>query len=320
MAIPTESRQSQAQQGQKPAAQTENGQQKMDELLVSYLHKESDKDNVALRFQHRINLCRVWDIQSNSQILDIGCGQGEASLTLALLNGPCATGGPAVTGIDTAPAGYGGPFTLIEAQAYISKSPLGQRIRFLATGAPTLLQQTQTTFDAAVLCHSLWYFPDAETVSNLFAELARARVRSVCLAEYTSIASTPDQLPHELAATAQSLLFRSRKPKQRIQDWNVRTELTPADYLRIAGTKGWKVQRSGVMAAPEGMIDGHREAYMVQSDRFREYVKEEGMGLAVQTEVLKISDKIRKLHDDLVARGEQVRCMDTFWAVLVLDV
>jgi len=303
-----------------------NDAELLNQLLTSYLHQESDKHNVALRFQHRINLARAWSIPANAgttTILDIGCGQGEASLVLAALNNHGS-----ITGIDTAPPGYGGPFTLIEAQAYISKNPLGQKIRFLASDAPSLLllrrgepNEKETQFDAAVLCHSLWYFSSTETVSNLFGTLSvSGRVKRVCIAEYTGKASSPDQLPHELACTAQSILFRSKRPDPgRIQEWNVRTGLRPDDYVRIAAENGWRVERSGVVAAPEGMIDGHREAMMVGSGRFREEVKKEGLGVKVEEEVLRLSEDVRALYQEVVDKGGKVRCMDTFWAVLVLD-
>ncbi|GAB1312339.1 hypothetical protein MFIFM68171_02549 [Madurella fahalii] len=164
--------------------QTKADEEKINELRSCYLHKESDRHNVAPRFQHRINNARVWEIPPQSRILDIGSARAKRSLILAQQNGPSSLGddetGPGVTGIDTAPASYGGPYTLIEATS-----------------------------------------PNAGAVSSLFVELARARVGRAYLAEYTGIASNRDQLPHELAATAQSLLFRSRKPAHRIQDWNV---------------------------------------------------------------------------------------------------
>jgi hypothetical protein len=105
-------------------------------------------------------------------------------------------------------------------------------------------------FDYAVLCHSLWYFADGATISNLFEHLAQARIGRVCLAEYAGHAETPDQLAHALAGAAQMLLVTSRTPRHRIQDWNVRVSLFPADFIRIAASRGWKVQRSGIMKAP----------------------------------------------------------------------
>ncbi|KAL2260167.1 hypothetical protein VTK26DRAFT_5926 [Humicola hyalothermophila] len=289
-----------------------------EDIWSSYLHKESERSIIAKRFQHRINLCQVWGIEPGWQILDIGCGQGESSLVLASFTGPSGL----VTGIDTAPPGYGGPYTLVEAQAFIAASPLGSRIRFHSIDAPKLLASTTPPpprFDCAILCHSLWYFADEATISNLFGHLARARVGRVCLAEYTGRADTPDQLAHALAAEAQMLLVKSRTPRERIQDWNVRVSLFPADFIRIATSQGWKVQRSGTMKAPDGLIDGHREARMVQSEVFRKNVKAECLDPQVEAELLSLSDRVRGACDELAERGAQVRCMDTFWAVLTLD-
>jgi SAM-dependent methyltransferase len=214
------------------------------EFLTCYLYKESERSVVVQRFQHRINLCRAWGIAPGSQILDIGCGQGISALVLASLSAPSGL----VTAIDTAPAGYGGPYTLVDAQAFIAASTLGPRIRFHAIDAPTLLASTTPPpprFDYAVLCHSLWYFADGATISNLFEHLAQARIGRVCLAEYAGTPRRPTS-----SRTAQMLLVASRTPRHRIQDWNVRVSLFPADFIRIASSRGWKVQRSGIMKAP----------------------------------------------------------------------
>lgn len=270
------------------------------------------------RFQHRANLCWAWGITPRSQILDIGCGQGESALVLASING---SNSGLVTAIDTAPDGYGGPYTLVESQAFIAASSMGSRIRFRSIDAPTLLANNDPPpprFDFAVLCHSLWYFADEATVSNLFRHLAQARVRRVCLAEYTGRADTPDQLAHALAATAQMLLVASRKPRHRVQDWNVRVSLFPAGLIRIAESQGWKIQKTGTMKAPDGLIDGHREARMVQSDLFRKAAKDECLEPHVEAKLLSLSEKVRGACKALADRGAQVQCMDIFWAVLTL--
>jgi hypothetical protein len=210
----------------------------------------------------------------------------------------------------------------MEAQAFVAASPLGPRIRFYSIDTPTLLASNNPSpprFDYAVLCHSLWYFADEATVSNLFEHLARARVGRVCLAEYTGRADTPDQLAHALAAAAQMLLVTSRKPRHRVQDWNVRVSLFPADLIRIAESQGWKIQRTGAMKAPDGLVDGHREARMAQSDLFREAARAECLEPHVEAELLSLSERVRGACKELADRGAQVRCMDIFWAVLTLD-
>ncbi|KAK3900028.1 S-adenosyl-L-methionine-dependent methyltransferase [Staphylotrichum tortipilum] len=287
-----------------------------DDLLPCYLHKPSERPIVAERFLHRLNLCEAWSIPPGSHILDIGCGQGESALVLASQTGPAGH----VTGIDTAPPGYGGPYTLLQAQAHIAASPLGSRITFLATDAPSLLAASpQPRFGCAILCHSLWYFPSAQTISSLFSRLAEARITRLCLAEYTGVARTPEQEAHALAAAAEALLIASRRPRERIQDWNVRTALSPGEILQLAGESGWRVEREGVLEAPEGLVDGWREAGVVRSRVFEEAVKEEGLEGGVEERLLGMARRVGGLCEE-VERGEgKVRCMDVFWAVLTLE-
>lgn len=59
-------------------------------------------------------------------ILDVGCGQRESCLALAMQVGPLEH----VTGLDPAPAEYSHPFTMQEAHEYIQKSTLRRRISF----------------------------------------------------------------------------------------------------------------------------------------------------------------------------------------------
>lgn len=73
-------------------------------LAESYLHNPSCRDSIVVpQFQHRLSLASHWHILPGSQVLELGCGQGETTLVLAHLVGP--TGG--VIAVDPAPPDYG---------------------------------------------------------------------------------------------------------------------------------------------------------------------------------------------------------------------
>lgn len=293
----------------------------LDELLSACLHRETDRENVLEGFRHRLKLCRAWDIPAGSQILDIGCGQGESSLVLALRNGPDGL----VTGIDNGPPEYGAPITTGEARAFIEAAPLGRRIRFLRTEAPALLADAPAApaaprFDAAVAMHSLWYFDSEAQVRALFAGLARARVGRVYLAEYTGVADVPAQRAHQRAAEAQIRRHGARPPPDdAVHKPNVRAALLPTRLVGLAEQEGWKVRRSGVVEASDALMDGHWEAQMVKADSFRDEVRAARLDPDVEADILRLSEEVKDLVQELSLRGERARCMNSFWAVLSLD-
>ncbi|KAG7287010.1 hypothetical protein NEMBOFW57_006510 [Staphylotrichum longicolle] len=88
-----------------------------------------------------------------------------------------------------------------------------------------------------------------------------------------------------------------------IQDWNVRVSLFPANFIRIAASQGGKVHGSGTMKALEGLIDGHREARMVQSDVFRKGVRAECLDPEDNAELLSLSETVRGACDELAKGG-----------------
>ncbi|KFY83403.1 hypothetical protein V498_08097, partial [Pseudogymnoascus sp. VKM F-4517 (FW-2822)] len=185
----------------------------IDELVASYIHHPKHLPSVISNFAHRQALVKQWSPEKGSQLLDIGCGQGESSLVLAQTVGPSGH----VLGIDTACPDYGGPFTVSQSQKYIQESALGTQIKFQQIDAATLLLQKrgvepQRCFDAAVLCHSLWYFTNTEHISALFRTLAAAKIPKLYLAEYSFQASIPAQIPHVLAAQAQKRLADLQRP------------------------------------------------------------------------------------------------------------
>jgi SAM-dependent methyltransferase len=166
-------------------------------LLQTAIHAPSTKSTIVVpQFKHRIALVESWQVKPGSSVLDIGCGQGESSLVLALAVGPKGH----ITGIDTAPPDYGGPYTVGEAQDYISRSTLGPRITFKRTNTARLLrdsrEQQRPIFDCAVFRHSLCYFPSLADVSSVFRSLSSAGISRLCLADYAFTTSLPEQVPH----------------------------------------------------------------------------------------------------------------------------
>ncbi|PYH65818.1 class I SAM-dependent methyltransferase [Aspergillus vadensis CBS 113365] len=262
-------------------------------------------------------LTQAWDIEQGSRVLDIGCGQGESSLVLALINGSHGH----ITAIDTAPPNYGGPYTVEQSQKYIQASTLGQGIQFLRTDTASLLSQPTSTdqFDAAVLCHSLWYFPDRASIAQVFQILANAKVRYLCLAEYGFRASRPAQVPHILAARAQAQYHSLRKSAATgSREPNVRSALTPEELLDVAHETGWREKRSGYIQPDSQLWDGHWEVEFVSSPLFRQWIQEEGLSndAAMNSAIQELEQSMQELGVKGSTRWET---MDVFWAVLELQ-
>ncbi|UNI23355.1 hypothetical protein JDV02_009180 [Purpureocillium takamizusanense] len=238
-----------------------------------------------------------------------------------------------VTGIDVAPPDYGSPFTIGQAQECILKSALGSRIDFRRGDAEAVLNpagdahddsraSAAAPFDAAILCHSLWYFDSAEDIRHLFSLLAKARVPQIYLAEWKGEATHVQQEPHSLAARTQAFLH-SQKPTGRpwsVVEANVRAAFPAADILQMAEAVGWRTASKGDVAAPTDMMDGHWEARYVVSDKFKSSFEAEDSLSAEAKEKLDMYVEMVKHNAAIVERSSftKVECMDVTWAVLQL--
>ncbi len=293
----------------------------MDELVASYLHDRKTLSSIVIpQFIHRQALVKEWSPEPGSRLLDIGCGQGECSLVLALAVGSSGH----VTGIDSAPADYGGPYTVGQAQQHIMNSALAKRIAFQRTDAVTFLQSPssrQQGFDAAVLCHSLWYFDNGQSISAMLQMLATAGIQRLYLAEYSLQASIPEQVPHVLAALAQRRLADLQKPRQfsGTRERNVCTAIRPEDLIRLAQEVGWSVKRQGIVTSRAELMDGHWESKYVTMDYFVQDVASESLDAKSEAEVLAFVPKVKKAINQVnLQGGQRMRTMDVWWAVLEL--
>lgn len=299
----------------------------LDKLASCYLHDAKHGAIIRPQLAHRLNLANAWGMQPGWTVLDVGCGQGDSSLCFAEAVGESGH----VTAIDPGSPDYGSPITLGQSQAFISKSRMGPRITFKRADAPSFLSTLDSTqptdsseeptlFDAATLCHSLWYFDSRATVQSLFAALARGRVKRVLLAEYTGLARTTEQKSHELAAQVQVQFHHARLrgegealAKEMVP--NVREALLPAEIVREAEAAGWSVAAEGVVEAPEGMMDGKWEVGTVLDSSFMGQLMSFGVR-GTTAEMLNMVQEIRGLKDALAREGKDVATMDVAWVVL----
>ncbi|ROW15922.1 hypothetical protein VPNG_02514 [Cytospora leucostoma] len=286
----------------------------LETILASYPHTANMRSIITPQVLHRKNLCNSWGIAEGAHLLDIGCGQGDATLVLATAVGPAGH----ITGVDTGPPDYGSPYTLAQAQAYILASSLGPRITFLREDPSKTLEQTIDTFDGAVFCHSLWYFANSSSVENLFLSLAKAGVPRVYIAEWDGEAKTAAQEPHSLAAQAQMLLH-SLRPAERehgLHEPNIRGALLPQDILKLASTTGWGVAQQGSIQTPPGMMDGHWEVKFVLSDSFQKSLMSEELPVDARDILVGYCDRVKKSATAIEESHGHVSCMDVMWAVL----
>lgn len=293
----------------------------LETLLACSLHKP---DLVAKfhgpRFRQRLALVDSWGVQEGERVLDIGCGQGESCLVLALKVGDSGH----VTAIDPAQPDYGNPFTMREAHEHIRKSVLGPRISYLPFDAPSYLATLDapagTFIHSAVMCHSLWYFQNESVARSLFSTLAEAKIQRIYLAEWSYHPSSDTQLPHILAAKAQALLYRYNTPSEpALQEQNVRAGVDQRIILSAARDAGYTKERHWIEHQADDMLEGQFEVDYVLGPRFEQRVADAGLSEDRRVEIDKI---VRQLRDEVgrakAAGKDSVGAMDVWCAVLEL--
>jgi ubiquinone/menaquinone biosynthesis C-methylase UbiE len=214
---------------------------------------------------HRNNLVNIWSISSNSKILEIGCGQGDCTDVLARAVGPAGH----IDAVDPAPLDYGSPETLGEAQARLSRSPIGPRITWHQTGPVEFVHTVEDgAYDAAVLCHSIWYFSNTAEVLDTLRAL-KGKAGKLCIAEYALSATEPGAVPHVLAALTRASL----EAHKIVSEENIRTALAPDAIQRIAEEAGWKFVSERKIVPEVGLEDGKWETNTVVNESFLEEVE-----------------------------------------------
>lgn len=233
-----------------------------------------DPNNFSIQYSqtlHRLTLLQHWNIPAGSEVLEIGCGQGDCTVVIADAVGERGR----VVGIDPAPLDYGSPFTLAQSQNHISHGTLGHRITWMQREPLSYLSSlpvptTHTlTFDATVLAHSLWYFSSPSVILSTFRALKQHSTR-LCLAEWSLSASDPAAQPHVLAALAQAAL----ECRKSISVSNVRTVLSPKRLKDLAEEAGWKLESEKKVQPNKGVLDGQWEVAACLGKRFEREVEE----------------------------------------------
>ncbi|KAF2166859.1 hypothetical protein M409DRAFT_22912 [Zasmidium cellare ATCC 36951] len=227
-----------------------------------------DPDNFSIQYSqtlHRLELLQHWKIPTGSKVLELGCGQGDCTTVLADAVGEEGR----VVAVDPADLDYGSPSTLSQAQSHISQSPLGRRISWIQNSPLDYLTSISAVFDAAILAHSLWYFPSPTLILETFRAL-KGYSKRLLLAEWSLVATCPSAQTHVLAALAQAAL-ECRKPESVS---NVRTVLSPKRLKELALEAGWSLEREAYVQPREGVLDGEWEVKATLGERFGREVEE----------------------------------------------
>lgn len=286
----------------------------------------------AVQTSHRLDILYAWltgrDPSSTSPIsdndigaevlsgdvMDLGCGQGDQTGATAALfaSNPAkyakADKQPTVTGVDPASPDYGSPFTLQQAQDFLSAQPAySKHLSFvLGQAAPEVLKRK--TFDTVVLSHSLWYFPSIAVLRDTFKAIKEAGVKHLLLAEWAMTASHPNALPHLL-----SVLLQGQSP---VEGGNVQLAISPEQIKAIAEDAGWKVDRELIFLPNEKLQDGKWEIDMAR-DAADEAAKLDCRGDKTREKLQRSVRSTRYALEEAVDRiGKQTRCMDVWTAVL----
>ncbi|MBM7600915.1 SAM-dependent methyltransferase [Virgibacillus halotolerans] len=207
---------------------------------------------------HRLKLIQFWGIEEGSRVLEIGCGQGDTTASLAYVVGEKGF----VHGVDIASDNYGAPITLGDAGLYLQQSKIGNQIK-IAFNIDILspgVTFSPEAFDYIVLSHCSWYL---KSFAELEAILSKVRKwgKKLCFAEWDTRIQSIEQYPHFLAVLIQSQYECFKESSLS----NVRTLFTPADVRRIVDKVGWTVMGEETINSPL-LQDGKWEVDMTLSD------------------------------------------------------
>ncbi|KAH9944760.1 S-adenosyl-L-methionine-dependent methyltransferase [Amylocystis lapponica] len=263
---------------------------------------------ILAQIEERVQLVKAWDIQPGERVLEIGCGQGECTATLAAAVG--ANG--SVTGLDPARLDYGSPYTLGEAQAHLLASPLGARMAFVQSDPLAFLAHTTATYTTAVFAQSIWYFAQPGVFASYLRALA-PRVDRICIAEWALRASEPRAVAHVLATVAEAAL-ECRKPES---ESNIRTVLSPEALRAAAAEAGLKLGKEEYVVPGEGMRDGTWESSAVLSTDFAREIEEYVVDEKEKSSIYATRDSVRAAVDLVKGAGKQVRAMDVWVATYI---
>ncbi|EFV76820.1 hypothetical protein HMPREF1013_03008 [Bacillus sp. 2_A_57_CT2] len=214
--------------------------------------------------RHRIKLVDFWGIKAESQILEIGCGQGDTTAVLAAYAGEKGF----VHGIDSASPEYGSPVSLGESAEYLNQSKVGKQIKidFNLDILAENVEFQENFYDYIVFSHCSWYMKSSAELLRIL-EKVKKWGKQLCFAEWNTDINTIEQYPHLLSILIQAQ-YEAFKQES---DSNVRTLLTPGDLRDIAEQAGWRIIKDSNIDSPD-LQDGLWEIDKVLTD-FNDEIK-----------------------------------------------
>ncbi|RAL00574.1 class I SAM-dependent methyltransferase [Aspergillus ibericus CBS 121593] len=287
------------------------------QLDAASIARISLHDPIHFRIQHsqtihRLALLQHWNIPTDSNVLELGCGQGDCTTVLANAVGEQGK----VVAVDPADLDYGAPYTLGQAQGHISEGPLGKQITWVQQTPQDYLSSLpdSTVFDTTVLAHSLWYFASPAVILSTFQALKQHSKR-LLLAEWSLVATHPSAQPHVLAALTQAALECRKKDSVS----NVRTVLGPKRLTQLALAAGWRLQKETRVQADEGLLDGQWEVAACLSSSFEREVQEQVRDERERAVVLAARDACEASLEGISGGRKGVRSMDVWVASFVSE-
>lgn len=232
-----------------------------------------------IQFQHRNNIINKFNIEEGSSILEIGCGQGDATYVLASKIGNNGI----VVGVDIADRDYGSPMTLGQSLDLLLKSKLRSRINIKLntdlskdTTWNEFKDEYPNLFDYIFLIHSSWYMESDVKLKKLLNKLYKLG-KKLCFVEYDPEPKDFEQIPHYISSIIQSELYFLRNlyiKDDNKYNPNIKTIITPKKIKEICCEIGWKFIINEFEINTENLQDGKWEISECLSEHFKKYIKE----------------------------------------------
>ena len=274
---------------------------------------------------HRLNILQHWfgdttDVQNGlkgRRILEIGCGQGDMTVTLAHMVAASSTASPLesvskkegkVLALDPAPLTYGTPYTLGQSQGHVSRSRIGPVIEWIQRDpVEYLTENKRLEVNFIVIAHALFYLESELYLEKLLAAIqAKAKEENglknvkLLVAEWSMRHSTPKAEAHVQAVLAQSQLP--------LRDGNVRTLVTPERFKTLAQQFGLGIERENWIVSPD-IDDASWEVKAATTLRAKR---------GVDDEVTKHLNRVEEVLGEDVDRNGRLATMDVWTCVFAL--